>query len=608
MTPMISRRQFAAGATALFGAFVAPPVWAIAGDEDVRLDAFFERIWQRGIDRNPVRQSQLGIKRDQDKWTDISEARAIENIDLLKQDLATLRTFDRARLSPQAQISVRIFAENAEEAIAGFALRRDDYIMTQMGGLHTRIPITLLNAHPIDDLVDARAYCARIEGVGPLLGQVVIELGRQEKAGVRPPRFVYALLIEPSENMLKGKPFDAGPAECPILADFRTKIAKAKLPDTEQVALLARAEAGLKGPFGTGYRTLITHLTTAQAAADDRDGVWKLPRGALFYRQQLKGYTTLPVTPPELHTLGLDQVARIHGEMARIQAKVGFAGTLQDFFTHVRTDPKFFYPATDAGKTAYIADAERLLAEVHARQGELFTRIPKQAVVVRPVEAWREKSAAKAFYQNPPQGGAQPGVFFINLYDLKAQPKWQLAATLYHEAIPGHHFETCIAHDLEDLPRFRRFASNAAFSEGWGLYSECLAKEIGLYPDPYDDFGRLSLELMRACRLVVDTGIHAMKWTRKQAVDYMDAKMPSSHYDNQREVDRYIVLPGQACSYYVGMRKIVELRERAKARLGARFDIRAFHDTVLGNGPLPLPILEQTIDAWVAGGGKAVSA
>jgi uncharacterized protein (DUF885 family) len=385
-----------------------------------------------------------------------------------------------------------------------------------------------------------------------------------------------------------------------VLADFRAKIAKAKLAEAEQAALVRRAEAALLGPFGGAYRKLIAHLQASEAKADTRDGVWKLPQGERFYRSQLEGFTTLPLTPDAIHATGLDAVARIHREMLEIARSVGFKGSLQQFFDHCRTDPRFFYEDSDAGRKRYIADAERLLDEIRARQSELFGALPKSAVEVRPVEKWREKSAAKAFYSNPPEDRSRPGIFYINLYDVKAQPKWQLPVTLYHEAIPGHHIETCIAHEMQGLPKFRRFASIAAFSEGWGLYSERLPKEIGLYQDPYDDFGRLSLELMRACRLVVDTGIHSKRWSRERAVAYMDANMPSSHYDNQREVDRYVVYPGQACSYYVGMTKILDLRARAEKALGARFDRRAFHDVVLGNGPLPLPLLDEIVGGWIA--------
>ena len=605
----LTRRHFAALTAMVAGLAVMPGAAFAADSEDARLAAFFEAIYERDTARSPLRQARLGLKRDQDKWDDVSEARTLENQRLLVGDLARLRGFDKAKLSPQSLISYKMFERSAEEAIADFPLRRDDYLMTQMGGMHTRIPLTLLNSHPIDNLADAQAYVTRVERVGPLMTQVLVELTRQEQAGVKPPRFVYALLIEPSENMLKGRPFDAAAdKDSPILADFRAKIAKAKLADADQAALLKRCEAALTGPFGDAYERLIAHLRAAEASADARDGVWKLPDGARFYRQQLESFTTLKVEPAELHALGLSEVARIHNEMASFLVVSGFCGSFLDFFHFVGSDPRFFYAASDDGRRQYLAAAARLLDGIRARQGELFGVLPKASVEVRAVEKWREKSAAKAFYQNPPIDGSRPGIFYINLYDVKAQPKWQLPVTLYHEAIPGHHIETCVAHEMEGLPRFRRFASISAFSEGWGLYSEKLCKEIGMYTDPYDDFGRLSLELMRACRLVVDTGIHEMKWSRAQATGYMDDNMPSSHYDNQREIDRYIVYPGQATSYYVGMRKIMELRARAKAKLGAAFDLRRFHDMTLGNGPLPLPILEEVIDGWIAGGGKAVTA
>lgn len=604
---MISRRRFGASAALLFGTLALPPLFAAETDEDARLDAFFETVFQRGLDRSPTRQSALGIRRDQDKWDDIGEARALESHELLKRDLAALRSFDVRKLSPQARLSYRMFERSAERGIADFRWRDHDYAMTQMGGLHTRVPGTLTNSHPIATRADADAYIARVAGVGPLMAQAIAALARQEAKGIRPPRFVYAQVIGPCENMLKGVPFDAGAADSPILADFRAKVTKADFTDAERADLLARATTALQGGFATGYRALIAHLRAAEAQADTVDGIWKLPDGQAYYEAQLESYTTLPLKAADVHNLGLREVARIHDEMRGIMKRVAFTGSLQNFFAFVRSDPQFYHPDTDAGRAAYVAEAEALLAEIRARQSELFGALPKAEVVVRPTEAWREKSAPKAQYRNPPQDGSSPGIFYINLADMKAQPRYQLAATLYHEAIPGHHVETCIAHEMTGLPKFRRFASIAAFSEGWGLYSERLPKEMGLYADPYSDFGRLSLELMRACRLVVDTGIHHLKWSRERATAYFDENMPSSHYDNQREIDRYIVIPGQATSYYVGMQKFLELRSRAKAELGAAFDLRAFHDVALGAGPLPLPILNERIAAWIAGGGKGVN-
>ncbi|MBJ7498393.1 MAG: DUF885 domain-containing protein [Sphingopyxis sp.] len=601
---MISRRNFIGSAVLAGATLVAPPVFAIQTGEDARLDAFFEAIFQRSLDRSPTRQSALGIRRDQDKWDDISEARELEDHRLREADHAALKGFDAAKLSPQAALSLRMFARSTELALRDFKWRHHDYVMTQMGGVHTRVPSTLTNSHPVTNRADAEAYIKRLEAIAPLMAQAVERMAAQEAKGIRPPRFVYGLVLEPCLNLLKGTPFE-GEGDSPVFADFKGKIAKADLSEAERADLLVRGIAALQGGFAAGYGALIAHLRAAEAKADETAGVWKLPDGQAYYAAQLESYTTLPLKAADVHALGLTEVAGIHDAMRAIMKQVGFAGDLQAFFAFMRSDPRFYHPDTDAGRAAYVVEANALLDEIRARQGELFAHLPKAPVEVRAIEAWREKSAPKAHYRNPPQDGSAPGIFYINLADMKAQPRYQLAATLYHEAIPGHHVETCVAHEMEGLPKFRRFASIAAFSEGWGLYSELLPKEMGLYADPYSDFGRLSLSLMRACRLVVDTGIHALKWTREQGIAYFDANMPSSHYDNQREVERYIVIPGQATSYYIGMQKIIELRARARARLGDRFDLRRFHDITLGAGPLPLPLLEERIDGWIAGGGQS---
>jgi uncharacterized protein (DUF885 family)/dipeptidyl aminopeptidase/acylaminoacyl peptidase len=563
------------------------------------LNAFFEAVFQRDLARSPIRESKLGIKTHQDQWDDVSEERALADAELARGDLRSLRRFDYDQLAPQEQLSYRLFERSINEGLKGFQWRRSSYLLTQMGGLHRTVATTLLNRHTIADRADADAYVARLSAVKPLMAQLVVELKRQEDAGVKPPRFVYPLTIGEAENLITGRPFDSSDKDSPIYADFKSKLTAAKFSAADQQLLSDRAERALRDGFGAGYRELIEHLREASKTATDEDGVWKLPNGAAYYRYALESYTTLPITAEQLHELGLKEVARIHAEMRKLQAKLGFRGSLSELFDHVRNDPQSYYPDTREGRSQYMADANALLAEVRARQGEVLGRTPKADVIVRSVEPWREKSAPKAFYQGPPQDGSQPGIFYINLYDMRAAPKYQLAVVLYHEAIPGHHVETVVAHELPDLPKFRKFDGFAAFSEGWGLYSELVAREMGLYRDPHQDFGRLSLSLMRAARLVVDTGLHAKKWTREQAVDYLDRNMPSTHYDNQREIDRYIVLPGQATSYAVGMLKILELRERSRKELGARFDLKAFHDVVLGSGPLPLPVLEENVLAWI---------
>lgn len=574
------------------------PAGGSPGTRSEQLNAFFDRVFERNLARSPMRQSRLGIKTQQDRWDDISEERQIEDERQARADLVELAKFDVDQLDEPSRLSYRLFERNLQDGLRGFQWRRHDYLVTQMGGIHRRIATTLLTSHPIAERADAEAYIARLTRVKPLLEQLVTELRRQEAAGIQPPRFVYDLTIGEATNLVKGRPFDSG-ADCPMLADFRAKLAATKWTALEQTELLGRAEAALREGFGPGYRQLIEHLQAAQKSATDVAGAWKLPDGAAFYRYSLESYTTLPQEPEQLHELGLREVARIHGEMRALMQRVAFAGSLQDFFRSVRENPRLYYADSAAGREEYLADTRKLLAQIRARQGEVLGLTPKADVVVRPVEPWREQSAAKAFYQGPSQDGSRPGIFFVNLYDMHAAPRYQLAAVLYHEAIPGHHVETAIAYELPALPRFRKFDSVAAFSEGWGLYSETLAKEMGFYQDPYEDFGRLSLGLMRAARLVVDTGLHYKRWTREQGIAYFDDNTPGSHYDNQREVERYIVLPGQATSYAVGMLKIMELRERARSALGERFDLRAFHDVVLGSGPLPLPIVEENVEAWI---------
>jgi uncharacterized protein (DUF885 family) len=567
--------------------------------ESERLNEFFEQVFQRNLARSPMAESRLGIKTHQDRWDDVSDKRRIEDAKLLREDLEALHRFKRESLTPDALLSYRLFERQAQQSLRAFEWRRNDYLVTQMGGLHRSVATILLNSHPIASRKDAEAYIARLAAVKPLMAQLVRELQRQERAGVQPPRFVYDLTIGECENLVRGKPFDASSARSPMLADFETKLAQLDLAESNKVALIARAEAALRIGFGPGYRHLIAHLHEAQKAASDDAGIWKIPGGESYYRFALESYTTLPVSPDELHELGLREVTRIQSEMLDVMAKAGFHDSLPQIFERMRTDPAQFYPDSPEGRAQYLQDAQQLLAQVQSRQSEVLGLIPKMPVEVRPVEAWREKSAAKAFYSSPPQDGSRPGIFYVNLYDMRAAPKYQLAVILYHEAVPGHHVETVVAYELSELPKFRKFAGFAAFSEGWGLYSELLAKEMGLYADPYQDFGRLSLALMRAARLVVDTGLHQKRWTREQAVDYLDRNLPGTHYDNQREIDRYIVLPGQATSYAVGMLKILELRARARSALGARFDLKAFHDVVLGSGPMPLPVLEENVDAWI---------
>ncbi|WP_257838108.1 DUF885 family protein [Phenylobacterium sp. J426] len=366
--------------------------------------------------------------------------------------------------------------------------------------------------------------------------------------------------------------------------------------------MLKDGEAALKTGWTNGYKRYVASLERMQAKATTVNGVWALPQGEAFYGDLLSFFTTTPLTADQIHQIGLSEVARIRGEMGAIQKKVGFKGTLNEFFAHLKTDPKYRYPNTDAGKQQYLADAKQIIATyMDTAANKQFSVLPKGALEVRAVEPFREKTASVAFYNTGTPDGSRPGIFYVNLSDMNQVFKPQLEAIAYHEGAPGHHFQIARSLEQTDLPMFRRYAYQGAYQEGWGLYAEKLGKEAGFYQDPYNDFGRLSLEIWRAARLVLDTGIHARRWSRDQAVQYMRDNTLNSERDIQSEIDRYFTSPGQATSYKIGQLKISELRAKAEKQLGPKFDIRAFHETVLAAGAIPLDVLEQRVDAYIAG-------
>jgi uncharacterized protein (DUF885 family) len=314
----------------------------------------------------------------------------------------------------------------------------------------------------------------------------------------------------------------------------------------------------------------------------------------------LQRTTTTDLTAEEIHEIGLKEVARIHDEMREIMKTVNFEGSLQDFFTYLKEDQQFFYPNTDEGKQQYIDSATVIIDNMRERLDELFITKPKADMIVKRVEPFREQSAGKAFYQAPAPDGSRPGTYYANLANTEDMPKYDMEALAYHEGIPGHHMDRSIAQELQDIPKFRKFGGYTAYVEGWGLYSEFIPKEMGLYSNPYSDYGRLAAEWWRACRLVVDTGIHLKKWTREDGIAYYQENTAGSDRDCERMVERHIVMPSQATAYKIGMLKILELRAEAQDQLGEAFDIREFHEVVLTSGAVPLNVLERLVDEWVA--------
>lgn len=578
---------------------VAPTVAQQQVDMNERANQLFEQIFNERVQRNPVVQTSLGIKDDYDKWQDLSDAAFEAELALTRQHLTLLEAIDVAALDPQTRLSYQLMHKQLQEMLEDARWRLYSYPVNQMFGVHSQVPALLINQHKIDSVDDAKAYIARLNAVPELFRQLQQLLTQSAEAGIIVPKFVFPHLYSASENLLQGAPFSEQ-GDSTLLADFSSKVAALPLTEHEQKLLLDEARVALITSVGPAYRSLISFLQQLEQQAGTDDGVWRFPEGAAFYQNRLARMTTTDYSAEQIHQLGLQQVERIHSEMRQIMQQVGFAGDLAEFFVFMREAPQFYYPDTEEGRAAYLAEATAVIDHMRTRLDELFLVKPKAEMIVKAVEPFREQTAGKAFYQRPSMDGSRPGVYYANLYRMSDMPKYQLEALAYHEGIPGHHMQLAIAQELDGIPKFRRFGGATAYIEGWGLYSELLPKEIGLYQDPYSDFGRLAMELWRAARLVVDTGIHAKKWSREQAIQYLVDNTPNPEGDAVKAIERYIVMPGQATAYMVGMIKLLELRELAKSELGEHFDIREFHNVVLKNGAVPLDVLEQLVKDYIA--------
>ncbi len=574
----------------------------------MQINQFFEEVFDRDLKRNPERQTYLGIRDNYSDWSDTSDERAAEDLALAKDDLRRLReNFSLKKLPRQAQLSYRLFEYDTQLSIEGYRWRLHSYPVNQMYGMHSRTPAFLINFHKVDDLASAKAYISRLEKIPVRFRQLETTLKRRAELGIMPPTFVYELTLDDSRKVIAGAPFDSSGAsskvDSALYADVKKKLAallsKGTIDSAKHDTLMAQAKSALVDDVKPAYVSLIQLLEAHKKKSTADDGVWKLPDGAEFYAYLLRRMTTTNMTPDEVHELGKKEVARIHAEMKQIKETVGFKKGLAEFFVHMRTSPEFYYADSEEGRAQYLERVNEVIDDMRGRLDTLFITKPKAKLTVKRVEAFREKNAGKAFYSGPAPDGSRPGTYYANLYRMADMPKYQLEALAYHEAIPGHHMQGAIAQELEELPRFRRFGGYTAYGEGWGLYSEYIPKEMGLYQDPYSDFGRLAMELWRACRLVVDTGMHAKKWNRQKAIDYLIENTPNPKGDVVRAIDRYIVMPGQATAYKIGMIKLLEMRAKATKALGSKFDIRAFHDLVLTSGPVPLSVLEELVDEWI---------
>ncbi|QCW98724.1 DUF885 domain-containing protein [Aggregatimonas sangjinii] len=577
---------------------VSPEEMASASKE---LNDWFQQEWDTEVALSPMTQTYLGDKTDYDKWDDMSKTAEAEELERTKTRLAFLKdSVHPNALDEATKLSYKLAVQQMEDDIADYKYRLYNYPVNQMFGIHSQVPSFLINMHQITDKSDAEAYISRLNGVNEMFDQVIEGLKERETAGIVPPKFVFPRALESSRNILMGLPFEPGKKQSTLLEDFAAKVEKLDIPEEEKNTLKQEAEKALLVSVKPAYDKLIAFLEDQATRATEDDGAWKFPNGGDYFDNALARTTTTSMTADEIHELGLSEVKRIHAEMNAIKENVGFKGSLQDFFKFMKEDKQFYYPDTKEGREAYMKRATMLIDTMKGRLDELFLRKPKADMIVKAVEPFREKSAGKAFYQAPALDGSRPGTYYANMYDIMAMPKYQMEALAYHEGIPGHHMERAMSQELEDVPMFRKMGGYTAYTEGWGLYTEYIPKEMGMYSDPYSDFGRLAMELWRACRLVVDTGIHAKKWTREEGIAYYTDNTPNAESDAIKMVERHIVMPAQATAYKVGMNKILALREKAKTELGDKFDIREFHDVILVNGAVPLNVLEDMVDEWIA--------
>ncbi|WP_422360445.1 DUF885 domain-containing protein [Reichenbachiella sp.] len=569
--------------------------------ESQKTNDFFEKSFNDGLERSPEYQTYLGIKDNQDQWDDYSDENAKAELEITKQELKWLKdSINYEALDKNTKVSYDLFVSSSEQEIEGFKYRFYNYPVNQMFGMHSGKPAFLINMHQITNKEDAEAYISRLEKLKEVFDQLIVNLKTREENGIIPPKFVFPRVISDSKNILIGAPFSEGEPST-LLADFTGKIDKLdSLSQAEKDGLIAKTNDALLSSVKPAYESLISFLTEQEKRATTDDGAWKFPNGEAYFNFALKRTTSTDLTTDQIHEIGLKEVARIHEEMREIMKKVEFDGDLQAFFEFLKTDDQFYYPNTDEGKEAYMDSATAIINNMKGRLDELFITKPKADMIVKRVEAFREQSAGKAFYQSPALDGSRPGTYYANLADSKNMPKFEMEALAYHEGIPGHHMQRSISQELEGIPKFRKFGGYTAYTEGWGLYCEFIPKEMGLYENPYSDYGRLAMELWRACRLVVDTGIHGKKWTRDEGIAYYQNNTSGSERECVRMVERHIVMPSQATAYKIGMLKILELREDAKTKLGEKFDIREFHDVVLTSGAVPLDLLETMVQDWVA--------
>ena len=574
--------------------------------ETVRLNSWFDEQYAEQLDFSPQTKTRLGDKSDYDSLNDYSVAASDEQLRWRRQSVAAMQAdFDYGLLNEDGKLSYDMWSYSLDRAEAGVPFRQHSYIFGR-GGPHASLPNFLINYHRVDDVSDIEAYLSRLGELDRVFGELLDRARSASRAGIRQPAFAYDFAMTEIDRVTSGVPFtpnDSSP-NSPIWTDIQGKIealVETDLISSDQAqSYIAQAQEILVGEVMSSYQEILDWLEQDKAFASEiSQGAWALPDGENYYNYRLAQMTTLAFTADEIHDIGLAEVERLHLAMEEIKNAVDFEGSLQDFFIFMREDDRFYFPNSDEGRQDYLDLNNEYLDAITLKLPEFFGRLPKAQLEVRRVESFREQAGAAQHYASGTPDGSRPGVFYSHMSDMTTLPIFQLEDVAYHEGSPGHHMQISIQQELTGVPKFRTQYRTTAYTEGWGLYAEWLAKEMGAFEDPYSDFGRLSGELWRAIRLVVDTGIHAQQWGEERAVQYFIDNSAQAHGAIRSEIQRYITGPGQATAYKIGMMKFQELRGNAESALENDFDIRTFHDVVLGAGALPMPLLESRVDRWI---------
>ena len=558
-------------------------------DEGRRLWNLFEANWEYRMIAIPESATWRGYPGQNNRWSNLSMEAIADGKESARQTLKAILSFDRANLSEDNRLNYDLFRRDAEMAIERQQFPAEFLVLNQMDGLPRDVP-SMIAMMPSAKTKDYEDILARLGGIPVLIDQTIELLQEGLRRGIVPPKVPLRTVADQVSGQVHISPMTS-----PMLSKF--KIFPDTIPAAEQTRLTEAAKVVYADEVRPALKRLHLFLrdeyvTNCRATV----GRSALPNGRAWYDHQIKHYTTTTLGADEIHDIGLREVNRIRSEMEAIRKKVGFEGDLYAFFEFLRTDPQFYYNTAEELLAGYRDICKRADPELT----KLFRNLPRQPYGVIPVPSYIEKSVTTAYYQPGSNDAGRAGFFFANTYDLKSRPKWEMEALALHEAVPGHHLQLAVADEIVGLPEFRKYGRYTGYVEGWGLYSESLGEEMGFYTDLYSKFGQLTYEMWRAIRLVVDTGIHAKGWSRQRAIDFFKANAGKTEHDITVEVDRYIVWPGQALAYKLGELKLKELRSRATAELGDKFDIRSFHDEIVWNGALPLSILDRQINNWIA--------